>query len=140
MPGGGTTDYAVMIFYEALQQGAYTCYLSSDVKLDMMYMPDALNAIVNLCEADGAKLRHRNAYNITSMSITPEDLAASIRNHMPAFKLLYDVDPVREAIARSWPDQLDDHFAREDWAWSPTYDLEAMTADMLQQLRIKLQK
>ncbi|MBS7527359.1 NAD-dependent epimerase/dehydratase family protein [Fusibacter paucivorans] len=138
MPGGGTTDYAVMIFYEALKHNAYTCYLSSDIKMDMMYMPDALSAILSLCEADGGKLRHRNAYNITAMSITPDDLAASIQKHLPDFRLSYDIDPIREAIARSWPDQLDDHFAREDWHWAPSYDLEAMTEDMLHQLRLKL--
>lgn len=139
LPGGGTTDYAVLMFYEALRKGHYTSYISKNVTLDMMYMPDALNAIIQICEADGSRLKHRNAYNITSMSINPEDLARAIRIHIPDFKLDYDVDPIREKIAMSWPDSLDDSFAREDWLWQPKYDLPAMVEDMLKQLRIKLQ-
>ncbi len=137
-PGGGTTDYAVEIFYEALRNGRYTCFLSADTRLDMMYMPDAIQAAIAVMEADPARLVHRNAFNVTAMNFTPDELAAAIRTHLPEFALRYDVDPVRQAIADSWPDSLDDHAAREEWGWSPTYDLPAMTADMLQQLGTRL--
>lgn len=137
-PGGGTTDYAVEIFYRALEQGRYTCFLGPDSQLDMMYMPDAIRAAIELMEADPARLRHRNAFNITAMQFTPERLAAAIRRHLPAFVLDYDVDPVRQAIADSWPRRIDDRAAREEWGWRPAYDLEAMTAEMLARLSKKL--
>ena len=137
-PGGGTTDYAVDIFYGALRDGRYTCFLGPDTSLDMMYMPDALGAAVDLMEADPGLLLHRNAYNVTGMSLTPEMLAAEIRRHLPGFRMEYEIDPVRQAIADSWPDSLDDSCAREEWNWSPRFDLEAMTRDMLQQLEARL--
>lgn len=140
MPGGGTTDYAVEIFYEAVKTGHYTCPVPADVYMDMMYMPDALKSIVDLMEADPSKLRHRNAFNIASMSFTPEILAAEIRKHIPEFTMDYDVDPVKEEISRSWPNKLDDTCAREEWGWSPDWDLEKMVADMLRAVRAKLGK
>lgn len=137
-PGGGTTDYAVEIFYQALRHGRYTCFLRADTSLDMMYMPDALAAIIGLMEADPARLRHRNAFNVTAMSFSPEILAAEIRKHLPGFEIDYEVDPVRQAIADSWPNSLDDTAAREEWGFRPAYDLSAMTADMLTELRARL--
>jgi len=137
-PGGGTTDYAIEIFVAALTHKKYTCYLRSDTMLDMMYMPDALKAAVDIMEADPERLKHRNAFNITAMSVTPEALAAEIRKHIPEFEIIYDIDPVRQVIADSWPDKLDDSCARDEWGWTPEYDLASMTADMLKQLSIKL--
>ena len=138
LPGGGTTDYAVHIFYEALREGRYTCFLRPDSRLDMMYMPDAIAAIVGVMEADPARLRHRNAFNVTAMSVTPEEVAAAIRRHIPGFAIDYDVDPLRQGIADSWPDSMDDSAARAEWGWQPRYDLAAMTADMIATLRRKL--
>ena len=138
LPGGGTTDYAVHIFYEALREGRYTCFLRADSRLDMMYMPDAVAAILDLMDAEPGRLRHRNAFNVTAMSITPEDLAAEIRRHVPGFEIDYAVDPLRQAIADSWPDAMDDSAARAEWDWQPRYDLAAMTADMIATLRQKL--
>jgi nucleoside-diphosphate-sugar epimerase len=137
-PGGGTTDYAVAIFYEALRHGSYDCFLGPGSRMDMMYMPDALRAVLELMGADPARLRHRNAFNVTAMSFTPEELAAEIRRHLPGFTLRWAVDPVRQAIADSWPQALDDSAAREEWGWRPEYDLAAMTADMIEKLRLKL--
>lgn len=137
-PGGGTTDYAVEIFYEAIRHGHYTCFLGPDTRLDMMYMPDALHALVAVMEVDPGRLEHRNAFNVTAMNFTPEELAAEIRKHLPGFAIDYRVDPVRQAIADSWPNSLDDSAARREWGWSPRYDLRAMTADMLDKLRAKL--
>jgi nucleoside-diphosphate-sugar epimerase len=133
-PGGGTTDYAVHIFHDAVEHGSYRCFLSADTQLDMMYMPDAIRAGIELMEADGARLVHRNAFNVTAMQLTPESLAASIRQHLPDFSITYDVDPVRQAIAASWPRRIDDSAAREEWGWKPRYDLAAMTADMLREI------
>lgn len=138
LPGGGTTDYAVHIYYEALRKGEYTSFIDKGTKMDMMYMPDALDSIVQLMEADSSKLIHRNAFNIAAMSFDPEELAASIRKFIPEFKLYYDVDPVKQDIANSWPNSLDDTAARQEWGWNPKYDLDAMTKDMLEQLKIKL--
>ncbi|MBN1197248.1 MAG: L-threonine 3-dehydrogenase [Candidatus Aminicenantes bacterium] len=140
LPGGGTTDYAVEIFYEAIRKGRYTCFLKPDTALDMMYMPDALNAAVKIMEAPSDKLIHRNAFNVTAMSITPADLAQEIRRHIPGFEIQYEVDPMRQAIADSWPDRMDDSAARREWGWAPEFDLETMTADMIQTLtpRLKL--
>jgi nucleoside-diphosphate-sugar epimerase len=112
--------------------------LGPDTCLDMMYMPDAIKAAVDLMHADPGKLVHRNAFNVTSMNFTPEELAAEIREHIPEFTIDYDVDPVRQAIADSWPNSLDDSAARREWGWQPDYDLEAMTRDMLDNLRAKL--
>lgn len=137
-PGGGTTDYAVDVFYEAVRHGRYTCFLEGDTSLDMMYMPDAVRAMIGLMEADPARLRHRNAFNVTAMQLTPEVLAAEIAQHVPGFEIDYDVDPVRQAIADSWPNSIDDSAAREEWGWRPEYDLPTMVADMLENLRAKL--
>jgi nucleoside-diphosphate-sugar epimerase len=134
-PGGGTTDYAVEIFHRALEDGRYTCFLKPDTQLDMMYMPDAIRAAVELMEADPARLEHRNAFNVTAMQLTPETLGNAIRRHIPSFDLSFDVDPQRQAIADSWPRRLDDSAARAEWGWKAEYDLEAMTADMLAHLR-----
>lgn len=139
LPGGGTTDYAVDIYYKALGDGAYTSYIDKGTFMDMMYMPDALQAIVDLMEADPTKLIHRNAFNVTAMSFDPEMLAASIRKEIPEFKLSYDVDPVRQAIANSWPDSIDATAARDEWGFQAKYDLDAMTRDMFKQLRAKQQ-
>ena len=133
-PGGGTTDWAVDIFHNAVREGSYTCFLGADTQLDMMYMPDAIWAAMELMEADPAKLLHRNAFNITAMQLSPESLTAEIRKHLPDFTIDYDIDPVREAIARTWPKRLDDSAAREEWGWQPDYDLAAMTADMIEHL------
>jgi nucleoside-diphosphate-sugar epimerase len=133
-PGGGTTDYAVEIFYEAIKHKKYTCFLKQGTYLDMMYMPDALNAAVTLMETDASKLKHRNAFNVTAMSFAPEHVEAEIRKHVPGFTMDYKVDPVRQAIAESWPNKMDDTAAREEWGWAPTYDLPRMTADMLEVL------
>jgi len=137
LPGGGTTDYAVEIFYSALREKKYTCYLEPETCLDMMYMPDAIRAAIGVMAADSTKLRHRNAFNVTAMSLTPEMLAGAIRKHITDFSIHYEVDPVRQAIADSWPDSLDDSAARREWAWQPQYDLESMTADMLAKLAAK---
>lgn len=138
LPGGGTTDYAVEIFYEALKNKKYTCFLDKDTYLDMMYMPDGIKAAVNLMEADPSRLKHRNAYNVTAESFSPEQLVLEIKKHIPDFEINYDVDPMRQEIADSWPNRLDDSAARKDWGWSPDYDLEAMTKDMIEKLKVKL--
>lgn len=137
-PGGGTTDYAVDIFYAALEQGRYSCFLGPETQLDMMYMPDAIRAAMELMEADPTRLKHRNAFNVTAMQLTPERLAAEIRRHLPRFVIEYAVDPVRQAIADSWPRRLDDTAAREEWGWEPRFGSEAMTADMLEHLAARL--
>lgn len=138
-PGGGTTDYAVEIFYQAIRYRHYTCFLRADTRLDMMYMPDAVRAMMTLMEADAAGLKHRNAFNVTAMSFTPGELAAEIRKHIPEFVIDYEVDPVRQAIADSWPQSLDDSAARTEWGWTPHYDITRMTNDMLEKIRAKLQ-
>jgi nucleoside-diphosphate-sugar epimerase len=137
-PGGGTTDYAVDIYYAAIRDKRYTCFLKGDTYLDMMYMPDAIKAAVDIMEADPMKLRHRNAFNVTAMSFCPEDIAAYIRKYIPEFELTYDIDPVRQALANSWPNQLEDYAARVEWGWSPEYDLDMMTRDMLGTLKIRM--
>ncbi|HQH50178.1 MAG TPA: NAD-dependent epimerase/dehydratase family protein [Candidatus Cloacimonadota bacterium] len=131
LPGGGTTDYAVEIYYEAVKNRSYTCNLGAGTFLDMMYMPDALRALVELMEADPSKLKHRNCFNVSAMSFDPEMIAAAIRVHMPDFKMEYQVDPVKQAIANSWPNSMDHSAAQEEWGWKPEYDLKSMTADML---------
>lgn len=139
-PGGGTTDYAVDIYYQAIEKGSYTSYIAEGTRMDMMYMPDALQAIIDLMEADAEKLVHRNAFNVTAMSFEPEEIAASIRKHIPEFVLNYDVDPARQAIAASWPDNIDASAAKDEWNFKTAYDLDAMTADMLEKLKQKLQQ
>jgi len=138
LPGGGTTDYAVEIYYEAIKQKKYTCNLPAGTFLDMMYMPDALKAAIDLMEADPAKLIHRNAFNVTAMSFDPEIISAEIKKHIPEFVMNYNVDKVKEGIANSWPNSMDDSAAREEWGWSPSYDLATMTSDMLEVLGKKL--
>jgi len=133
-PGGGTTDYAVEIYHAAVRDRRYTCFLAGDTYLDMVYMPDALRAAVDLMEADPARLRHRNAFNITAMSFCPEDMAAYIRRTIPDFEITYQIDPVRQSLANSWPNSLEDYAARVEWGWNPEYDLDAMTRDMLRVL------
>ncbi|MDF2040110.1 L-threonine 3-dehydrogenase [Cytobacillus oceanisediminis] len=137
-PGGGTTDYAVEIYYEAIKNGRYTSYIDQGTYMDMMYMPDALNAIVDLMEADADKLNHRNSFNVTAMSFEPEQIAAEIRKHIPGFEISYEVDPVRQAIADSWPNSIDASAAKEEWGFKAEFDLAKMTADMLDKLRTKL--
>jgi nucleoside-diphosphate-sugar epimerase len=137
-PGGGTTDYAVFIYHHAIKEGSYSAFLKPDTRLDMMYMPDAIRAAIEIMEADPARLQHRNAYNVTAMSVTPEEMGRAIQKQIPEFELSYEVDPVRQAIADSWPERLDDSAAREQWGWRPEYDLDAMTADMLQRLSERL--
>jgi len=133
-PGGGTTDWAVDIFYQAVENGRYTCFLAEGTCLDMMYMPDAVQAAIGIMEADPDKLTHRNAFNVTAMQLTPEDLTAHIRKHIPGFEIDFDVDPVRQSIAESWPDRIDDSAAAAEWGWKPEFDAAAMTADMLAHL------
>jgi nucleoside-diphosphate-sugar epimerase len=130
-PGGGTTDWAVEIFHQAVRYRHYTCFLRGDTRLPMMYMPDAIRAMLELMAADSAGLAHRNAFNLAAMSFTPEELAAEIRVHVPEFEIDYEVDPVRQAIADSWPESMDDEAARREWGWQPEYDLSRMTRDML---------
>jgi nucleoside-diphosphate-sugar epimerase len=136
-PGGGTTDYAVEIYYKAISEGHYTSYVRQGTFMDMMYMPDALNAIITLMEADPAKLIHRNAFNISAISAAPEDFATAIKKHIPNFKMDYHVDPVRQAIADSWPDSIDDIAARTEWGFQPAFDMDSMTRDMLEKIREK---
>ncbi|MFC1565951.1 NAD-dependent epimerase/dehydratase family protein, partial [Candidatus Neomarinimicrobiota bacterium] len=138
LPGGGTTDYAVEIYYEAIKHKKYTCNLPAGTFLDMMYMPDAIKAGIDLMEADPARLKHRNAFNVTAMSFDPEIIAGAIRKHIPEFTIDYNVDPVKKAIAESWPNSMDDSAAREEWGWKHEYDLGAMTKDMLEVLSKKL--
>ncbi|MBM6616851.1 L-threonine 3-dehydrogenase [Bacillus suaedaesalsae] len=137
-PGGGTTDYAVEIYYEAIKEGKYTSYIDKGTYMDMMYMPDALQAIVSLMEADPANLKHRNSFNVTAMSFEPEQIAAEIRKHIPSFEMSYNVDPVRQGIANSWPNSIDATCAMEEWGFKAEYDLEKMTKDMLEKLKQKL--
>jgi nucleoside-diphosphate-sugar epimerase len=137
-PGGGTTDYAVEIYYEAIKNQRYTSYIDKGTYMDMMYMPDALQAIIDLMEADPSKLKHRNAFNITAMSFAPEEIATEIKKHIPHFEMSYQVDPARQAIADSWPNSIDASAAKEEWGFKADYNLEKMTIDMLDKLKIKL--
>lgn len=138
LPGGGTTDYAVDIYYEAIKNGHYSSFIAEGTKMDMMYMPDAIDAIVDLMNAPADKLVNRNAFNITAMSFEPEEIAASIKKFMPDFTMDYDVDPVRQGIADSWPNSIDVTCAKEEWGFNPKYDLDAMTKEMLEKLTEKL--
>jgi nucleoside-diphosphate-sugar epimerase len=137
LPGGGTTDYAVAIYHAAVRGKTYTCYLGEGTRLDMMYMPDALRAATELMEADPGRLEHRNAFNVTAMSCAPEDIAAEIKKVVPDFTMDFEIDPLRQSIADSWPNSMDDGAAREEWGWRPEYDLHSMTGDMLQKLSRK---
>ena len=138
LPGGGTTDYAVEIYYAAVKGEEFVCPLAHGTYLDMMYMPDAIKAAIKLMEADPRYLVHRNSFNIASMSFDPEGVYEAIRKHVPNFRMRYEVDPVRQAIADSWPNKMDDVCARKEWGWTPSYNLESMTRDMLKHLREKL--
>lgn len=136
-PGGGTTDYAVDIFYSAVKREKFFCPIAAGTFMDMMYMPDALHAAIQLMEADPSRLKHRNAFNIASMSFDPEIICAQIRKYVPDFEMEYRIDPLRQAIAESWPNMMDDTCAREEWDWAPQYDLDIMTRDMLEKLKQK---
>ena len=138
LPGGGTTDHAVEIYYAAVKGEEFVCPIAAGTYMDMMYMPDALKAAVDIMNADPSKLKHRNSFNIASMSFDPEIIYHKIQEHIPGFKMRYEVDPVRQAIADSWPDKMDDSCAREEWGWTPSYNLETMTVDMIEALRKKL--
>ncbi len=133
-PGGGTTDYAVEIYRSAVEHLGYTSYLEPECRPPMMYMPDAIRAMIELMEAPPAGLVHRNAYNLTAMSFTPKEVAAAIREHLPGFELRYRVDPARQAIADSWPRTIDDSAARAEWGWAHRFDLASMTEEMLRSL------
>ena len=139
-PGGGTTDYAVDIYYYAVRGEKFICPIKEGTLMDMIYMPDALHASITLMEADPTKLVHRNSFNLASMSFAPETIYAAIKKHMPYFEMEYQVDPLKQHIADSWPDCMDDSCARQEWGWQPKYDLETMTVDMLEKLRLKLNK
>ena len=134
-PGGGTTDYAVDIYYSAAKGEKFVSPIAEGTYMDMMYMPDALRAAVEIMEADPSKLVHRNSFNIASMSFEPNTIYQNIRKYLPEFEMQYQVDPLRQAIAESWPNSLDDTCAREEWGWKPEYDLDAMTQDMLAKLK-----
>lgn len=138
LPGGGTTDYAVDIYYEALRKGHYESFIKEGTYMDMMYMPDAIGAIIKLMNADPERLIHRNAFNITAMSFEPEQIKAAIQKELPDFEMTYAVDPARQAIADSWPNQIDASCAKAEWDFEPQYDLEAMTKDMLAQLKTRI--
>ncbi|MBO7547031.1 MAG: NAD-dependent epimerase/dehydratase family protein [Bacteroidales bacterium] len=138
LPGGGTTDYAVEIYYAAVKGETYVCPIAPGTYMDMMYMPDALKAAVDIMRAKPQYLKHRNSFNIAAMSFTPEIIYEAIKKEIPDFKMRYEVDPVRQHIADSWPDKMDDSCARKEWGWAPTYNLESMTRDMIKHLREKL--
>lgn len=136
-PGGGTTDYAVDIYYAAVRGEKFKCPIAKGTFMDMMYMPDALRAAIEIMEADPSKLVHRNSFNIASMSFDPELIYLNIKKYVPSFEMEYDVDPLRQSIAESWPNRLDDTCARLEWGWKPEYTLDTMTRDMLNKLRVK---
>lgn len=138
LPGGGTTDYAVDIYYSAVKGEKFICPLKPGTFMDMMYMPDALNAAISLMEADPSRLIHRNAFNIASMSFAPENIYEAICKEIPSFEMEYAPDPLKQSIADSWPDSMDDSCARAEWDWKPEYDLESMTRDMISKLKVKL--
>ncbi|RDW22346.1 UDP-glucose 4-epimerase [Oceanobacillus arenosus] len=137
-PGGGTTDYAVDIYYGAVKEQAYTSYIAEGTAMDMMYMPDALNAIITLMEANPEKLMHRNAYNVSAFSAGPEDFAAMIRKYIPTFTLNFEVDPIRQNIAESWPNAIDSSAAVNEWGFKSKYDLAKTTKEMLEKISVKL--
>jgi nucleoside-diphosphate-sugar epimerase len=139
-PGGGTTDYAVDIYYAAVKGEQFSCPLKKGTMLDMMYMPDALDAAINIMEADPTKLIHRNSFNVTAMHFDPEEIYAEIRKHKPDFKMIYELDETRQKIADSWPNWMDDSCARAEWGFAPKFDLQSMTVDMLDKLSKKFGK
>ena len=137
-PGGGTTDYAVDIFYAAVRGEKFVCPIRQGTLMDMMYMPDAQKAAVTLMEANPDRLVHHNGFNVAAMSFAPETIYGEIKKHKPDFKMEYDIDPLKQRIAESWPDRMDDTCARREWGWAPIYDIRSMTADMLKQLSKRL--
>ena len=137
-PTAGTTDYAVEIFYKAIENNHYLCPLGPDTRLPMMYMPDAISALMNLAMADATNLKHHADFNVNAMSFTPNELAVAIRKRLPEFRIEYEIDPLRQGIADSWPDKLDDTVARNEWGWSPKFGLDELVDDMLENLSIKL--
>lgn len=139
MPGGGTTDYAVAIYFEAVKNKKYECFVNEGTRLPMMYMPDCIKSTIDLMQADFSKLKHHCDFNVGAMSFSVKDLAESIKKHIPEFEITYKPD-FRQAIADSWPNDVDDAAAREEWGWKPDFDLEAMTEDMLKNIRIKHEK
>lgn len=139
LPGGGTTDYAVEVFYEVAKRGKYICEVPKDTYMDMLYMPDALEAMTQLMEADPSKLVHRNSFNVTSMSFTPEQLFTEIKKRVPSFTWDYEIDPVKAQISASWPDCLDDSCAREEWGWNPKWGMDAVIDDMLAACKKKVE-
>ncbi len=139
LPGGGTTDYAVAIYYDAIKYGKYTSFVKADTMLPMMYMPDCLRGTLQLFQADKKKLKHHGDFNLAAMSFTVEELANSIKKFIPNFEIEYKPDH-RQAIADTWPNSIDDSAAREEWGWKPKYDLDKMTEDMLNHLRDKYEK
>ena len=140
LPGGGTTDYAVEIYYAAVKGEKFICPLKKGTFMDMMYMPDAVVAAIDLMEVDPAKLIHRNSFNVTAMSFDPEIIYNEIKKYYPNFVMEYDVNPLKQGIADSWPNSMDDSAARKEWGWDPKYDLKAMTEDMITELRKKFNK
>ena len=137
-PTAGTTDYAVAIFYGAIRENSYECFLGPDTRLPMMYMPDAISALMCVAEADETLLEHHADFNVNAMSFTPNELALSIKKKLPEFEMTYHIDSLRQAIADSWPDKLDDSVASKEWGWSPKYNLDSMVDDMLCNLATKL--
>lgn len=139
LPGGGTTDYAVAIYYEAVDKGKYKCFVREDTRLPMMYMPDCIEGTIQLAEADFSKLKHHSDFNHAAMSFSVSELAAEIKKHIPDFQAIYEPD-FRQAIADSWPNSIDDSAARNEWGWKPQWDLTSMTEDMLKHLRERKEK
>ncbi len=139
-PGGGTTDYAVDIYYSAVKEGKFVCPIAQGTYMDMMYMPDALRACMELMEANPDKLVHRNSFNVTAMSFEPAQIAEAVKKYVPNFEMSYEVDSLRQAIAESWPNSIDDSCARAEWGWKPDYDLDTMSADMVDKLRKRFAK
>ena len=140
LPGGGTTDYAVDIYYAAVREGKFTCPLKPGTYMDMMYMPDALRATIELMEADPTKLIHRNSFNLASMSFEPTEIIAEVKRLVPDLEVKFEIDELRQSIADSWPNSMDDSCARAEWGWKPEYDLRAMSEDMVLKLRQKFGK
>ena len=139
-PGGGTTDYAVDIYYYAVRGEKFICPIKAGTRMDMMYMPDALRAALELMEADPTRLIHHNGFNVAAMSFDPDMIYNEIKRHCPTFEMEYQVDPLKQSIAESWPDIMDDSCAREEWGWQHEYNLREMTKDMLEKLAVKLRK
>ena len=140
LPGGGTTDYAVDIYYAAVKEGKFVCPIKEGTYMDMMYMPDALRAAIELMEADPTRLIHRNSFNIASMSFEPSQIAAAVKRQIQNFEMTYDVDPLRQGIAESWPNSLDDTCARQEWDWKPQFDIDSMSEDMVRILKARYNK